>query len=191
MRPAFQLTVWLMAGAGLRVSEALAVTEDSLRGDTLRVWQQVSSTGAQGGYHARLAPLKHRKEGEYREIPLPSFLVDKFYQHTAEHGTATIGDQEGILFRATTGGLCVQQAYRRVWTQALQHAGLTSYTPHDLRHFFVSSALAGDVSLLEVSRWIGHKSIKVTADTYGHLTEGAPGRLRQALQSALDPSGDV
>ncbi|MFE1802359.1 tyrosine-type recombinase/integrase [Streptomyces sp. NPDC059517] len=43
------------------------------------------------------------------------------------------------------------------------------YTPGSLRHFFASTALANGVPILEVSRWLGHKSIKTTVDIYGPL----------------------
>ncbi|MGW3208911.1 tyrosine-type recombinase/integrase [Streptomyces sp. NPDC001135] len=43
------------------------------------------------------------------------------------------------------------------------------WSPHDLRHWFATTALSNGLPLLDVSGWLGHKSIKETADTYGHL----------------------
>ncbi|MFF7414712.1 tyrosine-type recombinase/integrase, partial [Streptomyces lydicus] len=62
------------------------------------------------------------------------------------------------------------------------------YTPHTLRHFFASTALAHGVPVHEVSRWLGHTSIKTTVDIYGHLVPAAWERCRQALQQALGPA---
>ncbi|GGU41082.1 hypothetical protein GCM10010211_00040 [Streptomyces albospinus] len=62
------------------------------------------------------------------------------------------------------------------------------YTPHTLRHFFASTALAHGVPLHEVSRWLGHTSIKTTVDIYGHLVPAAWERCRQALERALGPA---
>ncbi|MFG3659873.1 tyrosine-type recombinase/integrase [Streptomyces sp. NPDC047706] len=42
-----------------------------------------------------------------------------------------------------------------------------THTPGSLRHFFASTALANGVPIREVSRRLGHKSIKTTADIYG------------------------
>jgi hypothetical protein len=59
-------TVWLVHGCGLRIGEALAVNLRCRinRGKTLRVREQVNPA-------AQLRPLKFRKAGEFREIPLP------------------------------------------------------------------------------------------------------------------------
>src|SRR5690349_6759668 len=64
------LCVWLMRGCGLRIEEALAVSrEDFIEdGKVLRVAWQASRDGK------RREPLKHRKAGEYRDVPVPSWL---------------------------------------------------------------------------------------------------------------------
>ncbi|MDX2934756.1 hypothetical protein [Streptomyces ipomoeae] len=53
--------------------------------------------------------------------------------------------------------------------------------------FFASTALANGIPIHEVSRWLGHKSIKTTVDTYGHLVPGAWHRGREILQEAMRP----
>ncbi|MBW8739164.1 MAG: tyrosine-type recombinase/integrase [Streptomyces turgidiscabies] len=70
---------------------------------------------------------------------------------------------------------------------AVKRAGYVDepWTAHTLRHFFASSAIAGGVSLLEVSRWLGHATIQITADIYGHLTPDAGGRLRSVMDQVL------
>ncbi|MEV8412283.1 tyrosine-type recombinase/integrase [Streptomyces niveus] len=66
--------------------------------------------------------------------------------------------------------------------------GTAKYTPRSLRHFFASTALANGVPIHEVSRWLGHRSIKVTVDIYGHLVPRAWHRCREILQSAIRPA---
>jgi integrase len=175
----YRLTVWLMAGAGLRVSEALAVTEDCVRGDVLRVRQQA--------YECRFVPLKHRAVGDYRDIPLPKFLREEISQHTEAFGSSTVDDQPGVLFRTSRVRVVGDNTYRAAWRRAVRRADVPDCNPHDLRHFFASTALAGGVSLLEVSRWLGHASISITADTYGRLTEDASERARRVMQEAFRP----
>ncbi|MGW7435574.1 tyrosine-type recombinase/integrase [Streptomyces sp. NPDC054849] len=63
--------------------------------------------------------------------------------------------------------------------------GDESCPAHALRHLFAGSAIAGGVSLLEVSRWSGHATIQITADSYGHLTPDAGGRLRSVMDQVL------
>jgi hypothetical protein len=64
------ICVWLMRGCGLRIEEALAVgKEDFIEGGAvLRVMWQASRDGR------TREPLKHRKAGEYRDVPVPSWL---------------------------------------------------------------------------------------------------------------------
>jgi integrase len=54
-----------------------------------------------------------------------------------------------------------------------QRAGLRRFTPHCLRHTFAVLLIQSGVSLQYVSEQLGHSSIKITADVYGHLQPGA------------------
>ncbi|WP_351227211.1 hypothetical protein [Streptomyces sp. NPDC002133] len=73
------------------------------------------------------------------------------------------------------------------WRKACAAAGVVTpdgkpkYTPHSLIHFFDSAALANGVPIHEVSRWPGHRNIKTTLDTYGHLVPEAWDRCRDHL----------
>ncbi|MEW2632411.1 hypothetical protein AB0903_12300 [Streptomyces sp. NPDC048389] len=64
--------------------------------------------------------------------------------------------------------------------------GRDPITDRRLRDFFASTALANGIPIHEVSRRLGHRSIKVTADIYGHLVR-AWSRCREILQSAMRP----
>ncbi|MGW3232726.1 integrase [Kitasatospora sp. NPDC001095] len=39
--------------------------------------------------------------------------------------------------------------------------------------------------MLEVSRWLGHRSIKITADIYGHVSPDAGEKLRAVMDAVL------
>jgi integrase len=51
----------------------------------------------------------------------------------------------------------------------LEHAGLRHFRFHDLRHTFGSLLIQDGASLAYVKEQMGHSSIQVTVDTYGHL----------------------
>ncbi len=55
----------------------------------------------------------------------------------------------------------------------LERAGLRRFRFHDLRHTFGSLLIQDGASLAYVKDQMGHSSIQVTVDTYGHLIPGA------------------
>ena len=63
---------------------------------------------------------------------------------------------------------------------------------HDLRHFFGSQLIANGETAAYVRDQMGHSSIKVTFDTYGHLFPGkgkeASDRYEKAMEDAREKS---
>ena len=58
-------------------------------------------------------------------------------------------------------------------------------TLHSLRHTHASMWIAAGVDLLTVSRRLGHASLSVTLDVYGHLVHGADDRAAQIMEAAF------
>ena len=56
---------------------------------------------------------------------------------------------------------------------------------HDLRHFFASQLIAQGETAAYVRDQMGHSSIKVTFDTYGHLFPDEEDRTRDAVDEVL------
>jgi integrase len=174
--PDWAVTVWLMHGCGLRIGEALAIGLRCRinRGKTLRVREQVDPS-------AQLRPLKFRMAGEFRDIPLPEYVSEAIDKHVAEHGTTP----DGYLFQGRKYKLVVRRSYQEDFQRSATRAGMPpEFIPHSLRHFYASTALAEGIPITEVSRWLGHKSIEVTHQIYGHLVPSSFARARAALDAA-------
>jgi len=60
-----------------------------------------------------------------------------------------------------------QEIYKR-FKAIVARAGLAEYTPHRMRHDFVSIALASGLSNWEVSKLVDHASTQLIDSTYGH-----------------------
>jgi integrase len=71
----------------------------------------------------------------------------------------------------------------RVFHRVLAKAGLRRVRLHDLRHTFASLLIQQGESLAYVRDQLGHASIQLTVDTYGHLI---PGANRQAVDKLDD-----
>ena len=155
-------SVWPMYGCGLRIGEALAVKTlcRISRGTTLRVREQVNPV-------AQLRPLKFRAEGQFRDIPLLLYVSEAIDKHIADHGTT----DDGYLFRGRRHKHVTRRTYQEDFERAAGKAGLPpEFVPHSVRHCYASaSSLACGIPITEVSRWLGHKSIEVTHQIYGHL----------------------
>ena len=60
----------------------------------------------------------------------------------------------------------------RVFNKVVEAAGLRKIRIHDLRHTFASLLIQAGESLAYVKDQLGHHSIQVTVDIYGHLVPG-------------------
>jgi len=74
---------------------------------------------------------------------------------------------------------------RRIFHKLLAKAGLRRVRFHDLRHTFASRLLQNGESPAYVKEQMGHHSIKVTVDIYGHLVPGS----NRAAVDRLDTTG--
>lgn len=157
--------LWLMRGCGLRVGEALGLRWDDfdLPNGTVRVQRQLLPDGSYG-------PLKHRREGDFREVPVPSYLWDKL-------AGLALNDTSDYLFPGAS-----RRNVDRWIAKAKEYAELPSdFTAHMLRHIFASVSLSNGVPITDVSAWLGHRNINTTYSIYGHLVPSSVWKARHAL----------
>lgn len=67
------------------------------------------------------------------------------------------------------GGPVTQRAIQKVWTRFLKKTGAPKITFHDLRHTHASLLIKQGVHIKVISERLGHSSVTITMDTYGHL----------------------
>ena len=75
----------------------------------------------------------------------------------------------------------------RYMQPALEKAGLRGFRFHDLRHTFGSLLIQDGASLAYVKEQMGHSSIQITVDTYGHLVPGADISWVDRLDAKSEP----
>jgi integrase len=94
-----------------------------------------------------------------------------------------------LVFPSETGGpLDGVNVYHRDFLPCLAAAGLRHVTFHALRHSYASHLIQAGASLTYVKEQMGHSSIQVTVDTYGHLIAGADIAWAEKLDAApLNP----
>jgi integrase len=128
------------------------------------------------------------KSGKPRRVDMSAQLTETLHalktqrkRETLSKGWQKMPDK---VFVSENGcGLDTDNFRHRVFNKVLDKAGLRRITIHDLRHTYASFLIQHNESLAYVRDQLGHHSIKVTVDIYGHLV---PGANRQAVDRLDD-----
>ena len=113
-------------------------------------------------------------------------LRDKRLDEARVAGRASIADD--LVFPSSTGSvLDPNNLYDRYFLPVLRKAGLRRIRFHDLRHTFGSLLIQQGASLAYVKEQMGHSSIQVTVDIYGHLIPGANVACIDRLEAETSP----
>jgi integrase len=164
-----RLLIAVLAYAGLRPSEAWALTWGDVQERTIRVTKATDGFGA----------IKGTKTGTARTVRLLAPLEQDLREWRMQQGRPADGT---LIFPSLRGEVTTkdQQArWRRfVWGPAWKAAAAAmpggAGTPvprvYDLRHSFASLLLAGHRSPHYVAKQLGHNA-SMTISTYGHVVE--------------------
>jgi integrase len=157
--------------AGLRSSElrGLRWTDVDFKKAALHVRQRADRYGVIG---------KPKSKAGHRTVPLGPQLINVL----REWKLACPKGEQGLVFPTSSGGIALHNNVVRAFTKTVRDAGLTDskdktkYTGlHALRHFYASWCInpvnRGGQGLPPkvVQQLLGHSSIVMTMDTYGHL----------------------
>ena len=163
----WRLLFELLAGTGLRISEAIALRWGDLQLDGSRPVVRVRRAYVRGSY----GPPKS-KHGE-RDVPLAFELVRGLRARRA--ASEWHGDRD-LVFPSMTGTpMLAENLHRRVLKPAAEEAGVPWAGFHAFRHFCASALIAEGRNIVQVSRWLGHHSPSFTLDVYAHLMDEGVG----------------
>ena len=162
--------VWtLMAYAGLRPEEALALTWADVEPDCIFVERAYVE-----------GELKGTKTAQGRAVNLLAPLAEEI---SAFRETS---DTKGLVCPAPQGGYLDLRNWRsRIFRPAWQRAGLEQARPYDGRHVFASLLIHAGESSIYVASQMGHRSPTTTNDHYAHEF------ARRDLRMPRDPSDAI
>lgn len=117
-----------------------------------------------------------------RRVPIPAMLRSHLLAHQLRRGRPTAG----WVFPAADGRNPFDSAWaatkaRRHW----QTAGLAPIGLHECRHSYAAYAIAAGINPKALSSYMGHSSITVTLDRYGHLLPGNEAQAAHMLDNYL------
>ena len=176
----------LILGTGLRRGEALALRWGDV--DTERGEVRVNgSLGRSGGVLRLTAP---KTKGSRRPVSLSPAMTallkaQKAAQAAERLKAANLWDDSGLVFTSRTGAPVDPRNVLSAAKRAAANAGLQGVGVHTLRHTYAHGALMSGVPLIVVSRNLGHSTIRLTADTYGHVTDDAARAANVAVSAVF------
>ncbi|MCH7583467.1 MAG: site-specific integrase [Acidobacteria bacterium] len=163
IQPPYATLVYLLAYGGLRWGEAVAVRRKRCQLLRSRVEVAESLTEARGRLEFGTTKTHQR-----RMVVIPGFLRELLAAHLA---AKVSDDSEALIFTSLEGQPLRNSNFRRrVWHRAIADAGLEEgLRIHDLRHTCASLLIAQGAHPKAIQVHLGHSSISVTMDRYGHL----------------------
>ncbi len=171
--PEYGLLVRFAAFTGLRAGELVALRAQDL--DLMRRRVEVNASASEAYGELQLVATKTY---ERRTVPIPNSLVDELAEQIA--GTRS----SDFVWQSPQGGpFRYSNWFKRHFKPAVVRAGLSNKTRfHDLRHSYAAMLIAQGAHPRAIMERMGHSTITVTLDTYGHLLP----KIDAALDDALD-----
>lgn len=148
----FEILFW----TGLRIGELLALTMNDIDFDANQI--HVSKTYYRIDGEDKITTPK--TEQSNRTVDIPEFLKDeirdycnRLYKYPHDERLFLVG----------------QEAVQHKFKRNIEKAGVKKIRVHDLRHSHVAYLIHQGVEPLMIKERLGHKDIKITLNTYGHL----------------------
>lgn len=173
--------VCVLAYTGVRISEALGIEWSDVRADSIAI--------------------RNGKGGRSRAVPLVPALADQlkvWKAHQAAERLASIWwDEEHDYVLASDCGTFWDPHNARKKFRPLVEGVVSDdpskarpalcpgATPHSLRHATATLLLEEGVSMKVVAELLGHSSVRITQDTYSHVTARLVAEAGAALGRAL------
>lgn len=90
-----------------------------------------------------------------------------------------------LVFRTEDGRAIDPDNFRNRMYRVTVDAGIGRWSPHELRHSAASLLIAQGHDLKRTSELLGHSSIRVTADVYGHLFDEGKAETAAVMAEVL------
>ncbi len=180
--PRFRTCLRLMYHCGLRVGEAVRIEVRDI--------------------HGRETPprlhIRNGKGGKDRYVPIAADAVEELRDWWSVHRHPTFlfpSPGRGWADRTLSLSQSMHQSTAPMSVSAVQMAyrlaraasGVNSAsTTHSLRHSYATHLLEEGVSLLQISKYLGHESIETTV-VYTHLTAISEAKTQAALSALYQP----
>jgi integrase len=139
----WRLAIRVLEQTGMRVGEFVALE-----------WGDVDRANLQ------LRIRNGKTTAARRWVPVPEWLMEEI--------EATCPPDDRTALRRVFPG-AGRQTIGNAMRNACKAAGIANYSPHDLRHRFISVKIREGVPVTQVAAHVGHSRKSLTLDTYAHV----------------------
>ena len=166
---------------GCRRGEALALTwnDVDLELGSIKITKSVTNKTRESVY--KITTPKHR--GSVRTITAPIRLVEELRQHL-HHQQAELKEcWHKDLFVFDGARPLPTSSADHIFAKAIKEADVKKIRIHDLRHSCASLLISRGVSVVAVSKQLGHSNVEQTLNTYAHIMPDDQTLIKDILES--------
>ena len=169
--PRFRVLVLLAAWGGFRIGELGGLQRDDID------WERNSIAIRRSAGNGELGPPK--TGSSHRVVTLPVWVMQELREHLLQYAgpvqVFTLPQSDSYVDKGQIS---------HYWRMAVKRSGLEKPYPrlHDLRHTAVSILIREGKHPKLIQSRMGHASITMTMDTYGHLYKGADAEAAASLE---------
>ncbi|MEE6179204.1 tyrosine-type recombinase/integrase [Mycobacterium sp. 050134] len=182
----YHTALLLIATTGLRRGECLGLrwSDVDLDAGVLRVRDTVQRIDG------KLSTGEVKTDRSRRTIPLSPAVVAMLRRHRVTQleermRAANQWTDTGLVFTTELGSVVDPRNLLRVVEAAAKRIGLEGVGAHTLRHSAATAWLEAGVHIKQVSDLLGHSSVAITGDVYGHGSDQSARAAVDALSGAL------
>ena len=169
---------------GCRRGEALALrwSDVNAANNTVRINKSLTTKTSNAPYIITTP----KNKGSVRTVAAPKFFIEQLERHKAEQKD-TLGEKwtESTFIFARKNGKdpLAPSSIDRAFRIATEKADVRRIRIHDLRHSCASILISKGVSIVAVSKQLGHANIEETLNTYAHLLPDDTTLIRNTLEN--------
>lgn len=178
-RPQYNSLFRFLYFTGCRRGEALAITwnDIDLEAGKVKINKNIAyKVGINNKPYQITTP---KNVGSNRTVVIPTFFCEQLKEYRSwqkEHCTSTdfvFGDADPLP----------PTSIERIMTSAAKEANIKRIRVHDLRHSCASLLIHKGVSIVAVSRHLGHSTVEQTLNTYSHMMPDDQTMILNSLNS--------
>lgn len=164
-------------------------------------WEDVDLEGGvlhvRRGFDDKEGAIETKSRSGTRSVPIVAKLRGYLLAHSLRAGRPTSGyvftgrgsgpfTPTAVARRAATDWKATNVKRAKAELPTLKPIGL-----HEARHTFASLLIAAGVNVKAISSYMGHSSIVITLDRYGHLLPGHEAEAVERIDAYLEAAGQA